>query len=162
MAVKNKMSEFSIADVLTEDLICLEMKAKTKAEAIVELSKILEQKGSIVSVDGFTKDVFQREKEGMTGIGNGLAIPHGKSESVRKTCLAVGKVSTPLLWESLDSQPVKVIILFAVKDTDANTVHIKLLQKVAMLLAEETFIDTLIQAATKSEIMALLAKEPCE
>lgn len=76
--------------------------------------------------------------------------------------MAVGKVSTPIKWETLDDQPVQVIILFAVKDTDANTVHIKLLQKVAMLLEEETFIDNLIHATTKTEFMALLAKEPSE
>ena len=127
MGVKNE-TEFSIADVITEELIYLEMKAKTKEEVIRELSELLEKNGSITNVDEFLKDVFQREKEGMTGIGNGLAIPHGKSKSVLKTCLAVGKVSTPIKWETLDDQPVQVIILFAVKDTDANTVHIKLLQ----------------------------------
>lgn len=161
MGVKNE-TEFSIADVITEELIYLEMKAKTKEEVIRELSELLEKNGSITNVDEFLKDVFQREKEGMTGIGNGLAIPHGKSKSVLKTCLAVGKVSTPIKWETLDDQPVQVIILFAVKDTDANTVHIKLLQKVAMLLAGETFIDNLIHATTKTEFMALLAKEPSE
>ena len=123
MGVKNE-TEFSIADVITEELIYLEMKAKTKEEVVRELSELLEKNGSITNVDEFLKDVFQREKEGMTGIGNGLAIPHGKSKSVLKTCLAVGKVSTPIKWETLDDQPVQVIILFAVKDTDANTVHI--------------------------------------
>ncbi len=89
-----------------------------------------------------------------------MAIPHGKSASVIQTSLVVGKVETPIPWESLDEQPVKVIILFAVKDTDANTVHIKLLQKVAMLLAEDTIIEKMNQATSKTELMELLAKEP--
>ncbi|EMF0516816.1 PTS sugar transporter subunit IIA [Enterococcus hirae] len=160
MVTKQVMSEFSIANVITEKLIRLEMKAKTKKEAILELSELLKENGIIKDVDDFSSDVFQREKEGITGIGNGVAIPHGKSASVIQTSLVVGKVATPIPWESLDEQPVKVIILFAVKDTDANTVHIKLLQKVAMLLAEDTIIEKMNQATSKTELMELLAKEP--
>ena len=151
MVTKQVMSEFSIANVITEKLIRLEMKAKTKKEAILELSELLKENGIIKDVDDFSSDVFQREKEGITGIGNGVAIPHGKSASVIQTSLVVGKVETPIPWESLDEQPVKVIILFAVKDTDANTVHIKLLQKVAMLLAEDTIIEKMNQATSKTE-----------
>ncbi|EOH91490.1 PTS sugar transporter subunit IIA [Enterococcus villorum] len=162
MVMDNPMAEFSIANVINEQLICLKMKAKTKEEAIIELSKRLKENNLIEDVEAFSKDVFQREKEGMTGIGYGVAIPHGKSTSVKHTSLAVGKVQTPIQWESLDEQPVQIIILFAVKDTDANTVHIKLLQKVAMLLAEETFIEKLNQATSKTELMELLAKEPTE
>ncbi|EOS7956754.1 PTS sugar transporter subunit IIA [Enterococcus hirae] len=160
MVTKQVMSEFSIANVITEKLIRLEMKAKTKKEAILELSELLKENGIIKDVDDFSSDVFQREKEGITGIGNGVAIPHGKSASVIQTSLVVGKVETPIPWKSLDEQPVKVIILFAVKDTDANTVHIKLLQKVAMLLAEDTIIEKMNQATSKAELMELLAKEP--
>ena len=160
MVTKQVMSEFSIANVITEKLRRLEMKAKTKKEAILELSELLKENGIIKDVDDFSSDVFQREKEGITGIGNGVAIPHGKSASVIQTSLVVGKVETPIPWESLDEQPVKVIILFAVKDTDANTVHIKLLQKVAMLLAEDTIIEKMNQATSKTELMELLAKEP--
>lgn len=160
MVTKQVMSEFSIANVITEKLIRLEMKAKTKKEAILELSELLKENGIIKDVDDFSSDVFQREKEGITGIGNGVAIPHGKSASVIQTSLVVGKVETPIPWESLDEKPVKVIILFAVKDTDANTVHIKLLQKVAMLLAEDTIIEKMNQATSKTELMELLAKEP--
>lgn len=160
MVTKQVMSEFSIANVITEKLIRLEMKAKTKKEAILELSELLKENGIIKDVDDFSSDVFQREKEGITGIGNGVAIPHGKSVSVIQTSLVVGKVENPIPWESLDEQPVKVIILFAVKDTDANTVHIKLLQKVAMLLAEDTIIEKMNQATSKTELMELLAKEP--
>ena len=68
----------------------------------------------------------------------------------------------PIPWESLDEEPVRVIILFAVKNTDANTMHIKLLQKVAMLLADEDFIENMVNARTKAEMMELLSKDPME
>ncbi|GCF94082.1 PTS fructose transporter subunit IIA [Enterococcus florum] len=159
---KHMMEDFSIADVITEELITLEMDAETKEAAIVELTKLLAEKGIVTDINGFAQDVFQRESEGMTGIGNGIAIPHGKSDSVSQTSLVVGKTKQPIEWESLDDEPVQVIILFAVRNTDANTMHIKLLQKVAMLLADEAFIEHLVTAQTKAEMLELLSKEPTE
>ncbi|MGX7196438.1 PTS sugar transporter subunit IIA [Enterococcus olivae] len=151
---------FSIADVITEDLVNLELKATTKEEVIIELTKLLYQNDLITDIDGFSEDVFDREKEGMTGLGQGIAIPHGKSDCVVKTSLVVGKTLVPIEWESLDDEPVNVIILFAVRNLEANTLHIKLLQKVAMLLADETFIEDLHQATTKKEMIDLLSKKP--
>lgn len=162
MTAEQMMDDFSIADVITEELIQLEMKAGTKEEAIHELTRLLMANGDIEDEEVFAADVFEREAEGMTGIGNGIAIPHGKSDSVIKTSLVVGKVTTPIEWESLDEEPVKVIILFAVKNTDANTMHIKLLQKVAMLLADEDFIENMVNVQTKAEMMELLSRDPME
>lgn len=162
MTAEQMMDDFSIADVITEDLIQLEMKATTKKEAIYELTRLLMANGDIEDEEEFAADVFLRESEGMTGIGNSIAIPHGKSDSVIKTSLVVGKAATPIEWESLDEEPVRVIILFAVKNTDANTMHIKLLQKVAMLLADEDFIENMVNAQTKAEMLELLSKDPME
>ncbi|MDT2758807.1 PTS sugar transporter subunit IIA [Enterococcus xiangfangensis] len=162
MATEQTMNDFSIADVITENLIQLEMKAKTKKEAIHELTRLLMINGDIEDEEVFIEDVFQREAEGITGIGNSIAIPHGKSDSVIKTSLVVGKTTTPIEWESLDDEPVRVIILFAVKNTDANTMHIKLLQKVAMLLADEDFIENMLNTQTKSKMLELLSQDPLE
>lgn len=162
MTKEKKIDDFSISDVITEDLIQLKMMAKTKKEAIYELAHLLVKNGDIDDEEAFVMDVFQREAEGMTGIGNSIAIPHGKSDSVLKTSIVVGKTAVPIEWESLDEKPVRVIILFAVKNTDANTMHIKLLQKVAMLLADEDFIENMIDAQTKEEMMELLSKDPME
>jgi len=152
--------DFNIADVITEELIDLDLQAKNKEEAILELTNILYKKGLISNVEDFSKDVFFREKEGTTGLGKGTAIPHGKSDSVIKTSLVVGKISQPIKWESLDEQPVDIIILFAVKNSEANTLHIKLLQKVAVLLADDSFIYELRHVKTKKELLQLLSREP--
>lgn len=82
---------FSIADVINPNLIKMEMEANSKEEAITELSELLYENQIITDLAGFTQDVFARETEGMTGIGHGLAIPHGKSDSVKKTSLVIGK-----------------------------------------------------------------------
>lgn len=153
---------FSIADVITEELVELDLQATTKEEVIQELTELLVKNGVVSDATDFAVDVFKREAEGMTGLGQGIAIPHGKSESVLKTSLAVGKTKQPIAWESLDEKPVQVIILFAVKNTEANTMHIKLLQKVAMLLADEEFIADVMAAKTKEEMLQLLSKEPTE
>ncbi|GAA3021283.1 PTS sugar transporter subunit IIA [Tetragenococcus solitarius] len=152
--------DFNIADVITEDLIDLNLQAKNKEEVIHELTNILYKKGLISDVKDFSEDVFLREKEGATGLGQGIAIPHGKSDSVIKTSLVVGKTTAPIKWESLDDKPVNTIILFAVRNTEANTLHIKLLQKVATLLADDSFIYALRHVKTKKELLRLLSKEP--
>jgi PTS system fructose-specific IIA component len=151
---------FSIADVINKDLINLELNASNKQEAILELTQMLYKKGIVTNAKDFSNDVFYRENEGMTGLGQGVAIPHGKSDSVIKTSLVVGRTQEPIEWESLDEKPVTIIILFAVKNTDANTMHIKLLQKVAMLLADEAFIEQLHTVTSKDDMLALLAKDP--
>lgn len=156
------MEEFSIANVITEDLIKMELKATTKEAAIMELTDLLKTNAIITDSQAFAEDVLKREAEGMTGLGNHIAIPHGKSDSVVKTSLVVGKTTQPLEWESLDGEPVNIVILFAVKNTDANTMHIKLLQKVAMLLADEDFIEQLLTADTKAEMLELLSQDPVE
>lgn len=150
--------QFTIGDVISKELMDLEIEADTKEDVIHRLAHLLYKNGMLKDEASFVQDVFYRETEGMTGLGEGVAIPHGKSDSVLKTTLAIGKTKKPVPWESLDEQPVNVIILFAVKNTDANTMHIKLLQKVAVMLADEEFITQLKAVSTKEDMMALLSK----
>ncbi|RIN24990.1 PTS sugar transporter subunit IIA, partial [Mammaliicoccus vitulinus] len=101
-------------------------------------------------------DIYLRESEGVTGIGEGIAIPHGKSIAVKDTTVAIATLKNEIEWETLDGENVKVVILFAVKDTDATTTHIVLLQKVATLLARDTFIKKLKNINTKDELYDLI------
>lgn len=101
-----------------------------------------------------------REGEGQTGIGMGVAIPHGKSAGVNETALAIGTSKNPLAWESLDGEPVTVVILFAVTEGDSDVVHLKLLQRVAMLLAHESFVEKLHAVTSPQEMLALLESSP--
>lgn len=149
------LNNFDISQVITKDLISLDLKAKSKNSVIEELTDLLVTHGDVVNKQKFIEDVLVREKEGMTGLGEGVAIPHGKSPAVKNTTIAIGISHNDIKWESLDNKPVNVIILFAVKDTDANTLHIKLLQKVAILLANEDFIENLHIVKTKDELIDL-------
>ncbi|GKU82079.1 PTS sugar transporter subunit IIA [Niallia sp. NCCP-28] len=153
-----KMEELDFSKVVTEDLIQLDMLAATKMEVIEELTHLLFVNGCIEDEDTFVKDVMYRENEGVTGLEKGIAIPHGKSDAVLKTSIAIGRTKKPVEWESMDGNPINIIILFAVKNADKTTTHIKLLQKVAVLLADEETIEQFQTLQTKKDFLQLLSK----
>lgn len=145
----------NLTEVINLNLIDLSIKATNKEAALKDLTHLLYQQGCINDEAAFFKDVLLREQEGLTGLGKGIAIPHGKSPSVLKTTIAIGRVIKPIDWESLDEKQVAVIILFAVKDNDATTVHIKLLQKIAIMLADDDFLEKLKTVQTPEEMQNL-------
>lgn len=149
------MEELQMSKVLNEDLVTLNLQAKTKKDAIEELVLLLKEKGKVNSVKNFMADVFYRETEGATGIGEGVAIPHGKSSAVIKTSIAIGITKDPIEWETLDDEPVSVIILFAVRDQDSDVLHIKLLQRVAILLSKDEFIEKLHNVKSKKALVQM-------
>ncbi|MBP2633171.1 MAG: putative IIA-like nitrogen-regulatory protein PtsN, partial [Firmicutes bacterium] len=110
-----------LSTIIDEKRINLELDVANKEEALDALADMLIKSGVLSSKEGFIKDVYLREAEGQTGIGGGIAIPHGKSKSVLKTSLAIGRTKKPILWESLDDEPIQCIILFAVRDVDSTT-----------------------------------------
>ncbi|MDF7638336.1 PTS sugar transporter subunit IIA [Lactobacillus sp. ESL0791] len=147
------MNAINISKVLDENTVTLNLKSRTKEGVINELAQLLKENGKLESQKEFVKDVFYRETEGITGLGQGIAIPHGKSKAVLETSLAIGISNQPIKWESLDNQPVTVIILFAVRDEDANVLHLKLLQHVAILLADDDFVKKLHEVKSKTELI---------
>lgn len=153
-------TEFNIANVIDEKLIELNLDVSSKEEMLNHLTDLFDQQGKLNDRDAFFKDVMWREGEGQTGIGMGVAIPHGKSSGVNETALAIGVSNNPIEWESLDDEPVSVVILFAVTEGDSDVVHLKLLQHVAMLLAHESFVDRLHAATSAAEMLALLESDP--
>lgn len=131
---------------LTEDNIVIGLNAKTQVEAISQLAKILEKNGNISDAEAFTKDVLDREHMATTGIGNNIAIPHGKSASVTHASLVFAKNETPLEWNSLDGSKVNIIFLMAVSSGDGGNEHLKMLAKLSGRLMDDDFV-----AAIKAE-----------
>lgn len=156
------MTNVILSEVLSEQVINLSLQAATKEEVIDELSHLLFKHGKIDSVEDFAEDVLLREQEGVTGLGKGIAIPHGKSESVIQTSIAIGRTPVPIAWESLDDQPVNTIILFAVKNSDANTAHIKMLQNIAICLADDEFMLKLQRVGSQREMLQLFSEKEGE
>lgn len=152
--------EFNISNVIDEKLIALDLDVTTKEEMLNRLTDMLEAQGRLNDREGYFKDVMWREGEGETGIGMGVAIPHGKSAGVNETALAIGVSKNPLPWESLDDEPVTIVILFAVTEGDSDVIHIKLLQHVARLLVHEGFVEKLHAVKTPHEMLELLETNP--
>ena len=145
-----------IKNVLDERIICNSLEAKDKEDALRQMSKMLEKTGYIDNKDAFLKDIFYRESLGCTGIGNGVAIPHGKSPSVTKVGIAIAKLTNEIKWETLDGKGVKVILLFAVgvKTEDAQD-HLRLLAQVAGKLGKDKVVESLLKAESIEEIKSV-------
>ena len=146
-----------ISKLTSEKQIKLNLKCNTKEEVIAELAQLLLEQGKINSVQVYLNDVLQREKEDSTGIGQGIAIPHGKSDGVNEASIAIGRCND-IEWGSLDDKPVKFVILIAVPQSGANRDHLMILAKIAERLMDEEFISGLLQAKSELEIYNLISK----
>ncbi|TCL76452.1 PTS system unknown substrate IIA component (Fru family) [Hydrogenispora ethanolica] len=142
-----------IIDVINRNAIDLQLQVTHKQAALEALTELLWRDGAIRSREEFLADVMLREAEGKTGIGGAIAIPHGKSDSVVRTCIAIGRVDRGIEWETLDGNPVKLIILFAVDNQHRDHLHVKLMAKVAGALADEAVCEALLQAATPQDVL---------
>ena len=150
------MTTLSLDQLIDKDIMVVNSTARNKQEVLEELGRLLEAKGYLKDVDTFIEDVYLRESEGITGIGGGVAIPHGKSKGVKQTTVAIAKLAHPIEWETIDEGKVSVVFLFAVRDIDANTTHILLLQQVAILLADDSFIHAVQEAKSVDELYQLI------
>lgn len=144
-------------NVLINETIFLDINATNKQDILDFLSTNLLKLGRINSKEEFLKDVYIRESKGETGIENGLAIPHGKSNSVLMTTLSIARLCKPIKWESLDDTPTDIIVLFAVQNGEnVNKEHITLLAKVAGNLVDNDIFNTIKLSTDKDQIIAKL------
>ena len=152
------MEELSIRSVLNEQRIDLHLKGQTKDEVLDEMVDLLFKDSVLSSKEQFLKDVYYREGEGITGIGDGIAILHGKSDSVLHTAVAIGRSDHDLEWRSIDDKPVRLIIMLAIKSVD-KTVHMKLLSNVATSLCQRDVIEQIFVSEDKQEIIELFEQK---
>ena len=144
-----------VAKIIDPNNIKTNLVGETKDEVLKELATVLLQNHYITDVDGFMADIYAREEEGQTGIGNYIAIPHGKSPYVDRIGVAIGVTENEIPWESLDGKGVKGIILFAVgDDNEGAQEHLKLLSLFARKLGNDEVIEQLIQAKDADEVVA--------
>lgn len=151
--------EVDLSKVIQKERIKLNMKATTKDEALKELTELLCDTGVISNKEAFLEDVYYRETIGSTGIGNGIAIPHGKSKFVNKTAIAFGKTKADIKWETLDGEPVNFVILFAVTESDKTSTHVRLLSKVATKLGDDEACEALLKATTPEEVYDIFTRQ---
>ena len=141
-----------ITDLLSSNAIQLKGVAHNKEEVINNMVKLMKNNGNIINADEYKKVVMEREKEGTTGIGEGIAIPHGKTNAVSKPGLAAMVVPDGVDFDSLDGQPVRLIFLIAAPDTKDN-VHLDVLSRLSTLLMDKKFREGLLKAETPEEFI---------
>ncbi|MCI1985437.1 MAG: fructose PTS transporter subunit IIA [Lactobacillus sp.] len=149
-----------IRAVLDPRVIKLNLNAIDKKDAITQLAQGLKAADYIDDVAAFIKDIYVRESEGITGIGQGVAIPHGKSDDVQNVGVAIGILNHGIEWETLDDQLVNIVILFAVSnDQEASRNQLKLLSLFAGRLGSDHVIEALHEATTVEEVIETFTKE---
>jgi len=145
----------NLLDIITPECVKAPLDATDKRGAIDELVDLLAEHGKIKQPDALKNAVWTREQTRTTGIGHGLAIPHGKADGLSDIVMAIGKPATPMDFEAIDGQPVQLIVLLA-SPPDKNSDHIQALARVSRLMTVEDFRRQVYEAKTGEEIWELL------
>lgn len=145
----------NLLEILSSDCVRAPLLATTKRAAIDELVDLLHTAGRVKDTDALKAAVWSREQTRTTGIGHGLAIPHGKSPGLAGLAMAIGKPAAPMEFEAIDHQPVKLIVLIA-SPPDRTSDHIQALAQVSRLFGAESFRERAYAAASAEALYDLL------
>lgn len=146
-----------LLEVINQEVSAVGIKANNKEEVFDYACQKLYEDGCITSMEEFKQDLYKREVQGQTGIGQGIAIPHGKSQAVKRNCISILKLDQPIVWESLDDQPVQIVILFAVSKADQNEYFLRLMAMVAGRLAQDGITQNLLECSTREDLFSVFA-----
>ncbi|MGR9047604.1 PTS 2-O-a-mannosyl-D-glycerate transporter subunit IIABC [Halobacillus faecis] len=147
-----------LSKLTSPNLLNTKLKLQSKKEAIDYLVKQLDDEGKLKSKEGFLKAVYDREELSPTGFEGGLAIPHGKSPSVKEAAFAVATIENPITdWESLDpTNQVELVILLAIPDQEAGSTHLSLLSEFMTRLSDSSYKEGLLKADSSEELFKQL------
>lgn len=148
----------NITDLLKKEFIIEELKSKTKKEVLLELSEVFLRGDVTVDCDAMVEVLLDREKLGSTGIGDGIAIPHGKLPGLENLVVSFGKTIEGIDFDSLDGKPVHIFFLLMAPENSAGQ-HLKALAKISRMLKEKVFRKELMEAKTSDEIYNLIDKK---
>ena len=144
-----------ITDLLDARSITLDGAPKSKSEALDQIVDLMVKSEKINDKEAYRKQVYAREEESTTGIGEGIAIPHGKCDAVTKPGLAAMVVKDGVEFDSLDGEPVTLMFLIAAPNTEDN-IHLDVLSKLSVLLMNEEFTESLRNATSVEEFMSII------
>ncbi|HGU6908304.1 TPA: PTS 2-O-a-mannosyl-D-glycerate transporter subunit IIABC [Escherichia coli] len=139
------------------DALCLNARFTSREEAIHALTQRLAALGKISSTEQFQEEVYRRESFGPTALGEGLAVPHGKTAAVKEAAFAVATLSEPLQWEGVDGpEAVDLVVLLAIPPNEAGTTHMQLLTALTTRLADDEIRARIQSATTPDELLSAL------
>ncbi|OQY28484.1 MAG: hypothetical protein B6244_06960 [Candidatus Cloacimonetes bacterium 4572_55] len=147
-----------VTDFLRKEAIAVPLKGKTKEDILEEMIDKLHSCGCLEDKDAALKAIYDREEIMSTGIGHGLAIPHGKEQSIKKLAAACGVIPGGVDYNALDGQPVFLIIMLVGPENSAAQ-HVKALARISRLLQHESFRQRLISSNNADEFMLAIREE---
>jgi fructose-specific phosphotransferase system IIA component len=147
-----------ISDILTDSLVATGLSGTSKKQIIDGMIDLVASSPKILDREKVRKAIFEREEIMSTGVGNGFAIPHGKTDAVTDIVAAFAVTAQPIDYQSLDEKPVRLVFLLVGKDNLVGP-HIKLLSRISRLMNKEEFRTRLLGLGTKQEILEAFRQE---
>lgn len=147
-----------ISDILTEDLVVTSLEGDSKKDIIEAMIEIVGRSEKVLDKAKVRTAIFEREKIMSTGVGNGFAIPHGKTDAVTDIVAAFAVTAEPIDYESLDEKPVRLVFLLVGKDNLVGP-HIKLLSRISRLMNKEEFRKRLLEVQSPREVLEMFRQE---
>ena len=147
-----------LVEILKPANIKIPLESRTKADAIAELVQVLTATGDVTDPKKVLDAVLEREATRTTGIGNGLAIPHGKCAGTKDLVMAIGRAGTPIDFQAIDGRPVQIIWMLA-SPPDKTGPHIHALARISRLMTIDKFRGALLQAKTPQEAYDIIVAQ---
>ena len=151
----------NLTKILQSSCVRVPLESKDKKGIITELVDVLAENGLLLDRDAVLEAVLVREQTRSTGIGSGIAIPHGKCGAVKELVMAIGIASEPIDFESVDGKGVMIVLLL-VSPADQTGPHIQALAKISRLMLDDKFKESLEKACSSKEAYELISKEENE
>ena len=147
-----------ISDILEEKLVVTNLPGTTKEDIINAMVDLVSRSPKVLDKEKVRSAIFEREKIMSTGVGNGFAIPHGKTDAVQDIVASFGITKEPINYQSLDEKPVRLVFLLVGKDNLVGP-HIKLLSRISRLMNKEEFRTKLLSLQTAQEVLETFRQE---
>jgi mannitol/fructose-specific phosphotransferase system IIA component (Ntr-type) len=147
-----------ISDILNESVVVTGLEGRTKDDIINALVDLAGKSPKVLDLEKMRSAIFDREKKMSTGVGNGFAIPHCKTDAVAEIVAAFGITKVPIDYQSLDEQPVRLVFLLVGRDNLVGP-HIKLLSRISRLMHKEDFRNRLMEKQTSAEVVEAFKQE---
>lgn len=148
--------DIKITDILNPACIHLNLEVKDKTDVLEKMVSLLARGGKVADMKTLENVILERERLMSTGIGNGVALPHGKTNVVDRSMAALATLATPIDFDALDDKPVQIVLLLV--GTESNVgVHLRLLSRISRMVGSEQFRTALLAARTVEDVTNLLA-----
>lgn len=147
----------TLSEFIQPSLVFSNLKANDKDDVFNQLAAAFLKEKVIKDKDDFISAVHYRESIDTTGVGNGIAIPHGKSSTVQRSAIAIASLENEIDWDSLDGKPVKYVFLLAIPES-GDQEHLKVLSEIASKLMDEDVIEALHNSKNKNDIIEIFNK----